>query len=204
VIREGEALFAALDTFAINTLRTHKLIWSSWGRRTTVPAELSALPGVGAVRAIRGIDGPRLRLFVLSLLWRAATTDRPEFSEVSIPEQDVQLLGRMIVEGTPAPLDYYSASLIQITTRGPAQNLTPLADTKVIPNLPGLGHQTIPMFRFYFDGLLVHIHRVSLGDLALAPSMVGASSKLIVNTVPYERSGQRANLGATLSESRFG
>jgi len=202
VIREGEEIFTDLDTFAISTFRTHKLIWSSWGRATTVPAKLSLLPPVGAVRSIRGINGPRLRLFLLSLLWRAAMTDRPEFSEVSIPEQDVQAVGRMVVEGTASPLDYYSASLIQITTRGPSQNLTRLADAKVIPNQPGLGHQTVPMFRFYFDGLIAHIHKAPLGDLALTPSMVGASNNLIVNTVPYERSFQSANLRAVLANSR--
>jgi hypothetical protein len=64
----------------------------------------------------------------------------------------------MLVNDDPGLLEFYPASLLQFSTRGPIHNHTPLADAKVIPNLPGFGERTYPIFRFYLDGLAVHIH----------------------------------------------
>jgi hypothetical protein len=161
------------------------------------------LPNGWGGRLVCGIDFPRLRLFLLSLLWRAAATERREFSEVSLPPEDLEILRTMLVEGRTTPTEFYPATLLQISTRGPAQNQVPLAQMMTVPNLPGLGSRSSPIFRFYFDGLVVHIHRLASGSMdAFMPSVVGAQDTLLVGTVTYESSFQRENLAHVLRESR--
>jgi len=45
-----------------------------------------------SVRVIEKVDVVALRLFFLSILWRAAATDRFEFSEISLPERELDIL----------------------------------------------------------------------------------------------------------------
>lgn len=204
VIRRGEDILADLDNWAIAELRKHSLVWSGWGSTSAVPLGPSHLPNGWGVRFLSGIDFTRLRLFFLSLLWRAAATERPEFSEVVLPEEDLEVLRLMLLQENASPLEFYPATLTQIATRGPAQNLVPLAETKTVPNLPGLGEQHYPIFRFYLDGLVVHMHRQASGSIdAFLPSVVGANEGLAVGTVNYEGSFQRANLMHVLRETRW-
>jgi len=86
-------------------------------------------------------------------------------------------------------------SLTQISTRGRIHNLTPLAQRRP-KNFFQPGGATIPIFRFYFDGLIAHIHRESseaevkeLGGLLL-----GERTPLAVGTVKFENSWQGDNM----------
>jgi len=142
-------------------------------------------------------------LFLLSLLWRAAATEREEFSEVSVPAEHLEILRRALVDGTAPDDEFYPAVLTQLSTRGPRHNLVPLAQMMPVPNLPGLGAQRRPIFRFYFDGLVVHFHRSVSGHLdQLRPMAVGASDKLVVMLISYERSFQHENLLHVMRESK--
>jgi hypothetical protein len=203
VIRKGEDLLADLDNWAIKELRKHSLIWSGWGSTSTLPPQhASQSPNGWRGRLVSGIDFPRLRLFLLSLLWRAAATERGEFSEVGLPPQELAVLRTSLLERKATPLEFYPATLLQISTRGPAQNIVPLAQMMPVPNLPGLGARRLPIFRFYFDGLVVHMHRQASGHIDdFLPSVVGAGDTLLVGTVTYERSFQRENLEHVLRES---
>jgi hypothetical protein len=62
----------------------------------------------------------------------------------------------------------------------------------------------IPIFRFYFDGLIVHFHRHAEDDgytKSLGQVMVGHDRKLSVATVPYDQSFQHENLQIVLAET---
>lgn len=206
VIRRGEDLLADLDSWAIMELRKHSLIWSGWGSTSTLPPQYpSQFPNGWGGRLVSGVDFFRLRLFLQSLLWRAAATERWEFSEVALPPDDLEILRRAVVAGSATSLEFYPATLLQISTRGPAQNMVPLAQMMTVPNLPGLGARRCPIFRFYFEGLVVHFHRQpseSLeGILNERLGVVGAKDTLLVGSVTYERSFQRENLGYVLRES---
>jgi hypothetical protein len=200
VTKEGEVILAKLDDWAIKVLRQHKLVWSGW--TDGAPPDLNAK--TWGIREIEGIDPKLLRLFFLSLLWRAGATERTEFSEVTLPPTDLNLLGRMLVESNPQPLDFYPTTLLQLSTRGPTQNLVPLAGQKAVPNLDGTPPRIDPFFRFYFDGLVAHVHRQSAGETdQFGPMMVGAGLKLLLPTIPYEGSVQHNNLLHVLRETRW-
>ncbi|CCJ07018.1 Putative transposase [Methylocystis sp. SC2] len=199
VTRSGEEILTDLDTWAIATLRQRKLLWSGWGPMQVLATnDHKRLPnGMWGLREVKGIDATRARLFFLSLLWRAAATTRPEFSEVTLPSEDLELLCKLLVEGKPGQLAFYPAILTQLSTLGPTHNHSPIAQTKIIPTLGTHSENCIPIFRFYFDGLIVHVHRHSTDDgytEKLGPSIVGADRLLHVSTVTYEASFQRENL----------
>jgi len=134
---------------------------------------------------------------VSNYLWRAAATDRLEFSEIKIPERDLGRLKQMLVANDPGQLSFYPASLCQLSTMGWSHNHSPIAETKIVPGLNGEAEKRIPIFRFYFDGLIAHIHAQSSDDGEAAgygPNIVGAGDELIVTMVPFENSYQRENL----------
>ena len=84
VTAEGEKYLSDLDTWAIAQLREHKLVWSGWGTETDLGMHHTPINNIFGIRKIEGIDTKRLRLFFLSLLWRAAASSRYEFKEISV------------------------------------------------------------------------------------------------------------------------
>ncbi len=205
VTREGEDILAEYDGWAIEKLREHQLVWSGWGDAATLEApDFKRIPdGEGyGFREIKSLDGNRMRLFFLSLLWRAAVSNLIECAEVQLHASDLRRIRRMLIERDPAPFECFPISLTQLSTRGPIHNLSPLAQRKLRdiskPNGP-----TIPIFRFYFDGLVAHIHREgSLADVqSLGPLLLGAEDKLFVAAVPFDKSWQRENLAEVIDEA---
>src|SRR5262249_24707383 len=138
VVEQGEEILAKLDDWAIVTLRKHRLVWSGWGSAKSLPVKHGPPSAMGfGVRMVSGIDGHRLQQFFLSLLWRAAATNRPEFADVTLPAADFETLRQLLVDVTPAPLEFYPTTLLQLSTRTRAHNSSPIAMEKKMPNLPG-------------------------------------------------------------------
>lgn len=208
VIQDGENVLSALDNWAIPTLRSHKLIWSGWGPLQELVVkdhkQIPNSPWGWGIRKLPGIDPARLRLFFLSLLWRAAATDLPEFSEIVIPPDHLKKLSSMLLDGNPLPLSFYPATLSQLSTLGIAHNQTPLAEIKIIPALGSQPEQSMPIFRFYFEGLIVHIIRQSSDHTieGLGPLVVGAGKELVISTIPFDTSYQKENINHIISEAR--
>jgi hypothetical protein len=207
VTSEGERILEHYDSWAIDQFRKHKLIWSSWGPMIKL-STLDFQPILGShwgVRRIAGIDPKRLRLFFLSLLWRAAATDLPEFDEVSIAPDDLEQLRKMIINGDPEPLDFLPAQLTQLSTIGMVHNHGPISQVKEIPAFGGSRGYKVPIFRFYFDGLITHFHMAKAVDQPsvdeLGPLIVGFAGDLVVSTVAYETSFQRENLREIMLET---
>jgi hypothetical protein len=205
VTREGEDILAALDSWAITELRKHKLVWTGWGPMTVLNADHDAINGTPwGIRRIKLIDTRRLRLFLLSLLWRAAASSRPEFSGVALPPEDLEFLRTMIIRGNPAPLYFYPMALVQLSTMGEIHNHTPFADVKHVPAIGDEPERLIPIFRFYFDGLIIHVHQQATDsgyEARLGSLIVGNSEELAVSTVTFEASYQLENLRTTVAES---
>lgn len=204
VTQAGERILEAHDDWAIRELRSHQLVWSGWGKSETVPAEVMKIPDSGGwgIRKITGIDSGRLRLFFLSLLWRAAVSEMFEFREVSLRASDVRRLRNMVRDGDPTPLNRFPIALVQLSTMGAIHNLSPLEQRK--PKQPWLKNgPSYPIFRFYFDGLIAHIHKeIEEGEVEeLGPMFVGNQDELIVSTVPFETSWQRENLSELIREA---
>jgi hypothetical protein len=210
VIRKGEQILAEYDNWAIRELRRLELVWSGWGRKTSLPVETWFGPkpkGIG-VRPVECADPGKLRLFFLSLLWRAAATTRPEFRAVDLNPAELELLRIMVCDRNPQPLDFYPISLLQIVTRGDGHNLGPFRKEFVSDvgelyqdpddNSPAptkmFGFST---YRFYFDGLIAHVHRDLGQQISLTEFdrfLVGNASTLHVMAQTWEGSFQFTNM----------
>lgn len=206
VTREGEDILSDYDNWAVAEFRKHRLIWDSWGLRKRLFVEdHQTIDGTDyGLRCIRGIEQARLRLFFLSLLWRAAASDLTEFEEVKIPSDELEQLRKTVREGTIGDLDFFPVSLTQLSTRGPKHNHAPIAQDKVIPAFGAAAGMKIEIFRFYFDGLIAHFVRNAPNGFTeqhMGPQAVGYSQDLIVPTVSYEASFQNENLRELMLEA---
>jgi hypothetical protein len=194
VTREGEDILASYDDWAISALRDGKLVWSGWGDATTLTPDQCPLPDepLMGVRKVTISDPTRLRLFFLSLLWRAAASQLPAFRLFTVPDARVDELARMLVDGVPGPDWYCPITLVQHSTRGEVHCLTPIEINKNYGGYNGQPDVIIPCYRFYFDGLMAHIHASFSPDGGLAAGLgdliVGHSSSLTVTMLPYENS----------------
>jgi hypothetical protein len=189
----GENILGRIDGAAITELRRLKLIWSGWDGAEALPDPDHRVidPPAYGFRVLRGVNAPVLRTFFLSLLWRATVTSRFEFSEVTLPEDDVRQLGELVVSGEWGPPDFYPAALVQLSTTGLIHNFPPIAQTKHMPGFEGSPDWTVDIVRFYLDGLMVHMHRPGTDDgmtARLGSSALGAADELLVGTVTYEQS----------------
>jgi hypothetical protein len=206
VTAEGEKYLAELDTWAISALREHKLVWSGWGDETSLGSQHRKLNGFLGVREISGLDTRRLRSFFHSLLWRAAASERFEFQDIVVSDADLELLRQAITGSVDPPLSFYPTQLTQLSTKGVMHNQTPIQDVKYVPNLevPSAPPYKLPTFRFYFDGLIAHMHRalpVAYSAEKLGNLVVGSSSDLVLSTVTFEDSLQACDMRDVLAQS---
>lgn len=210
VIGAGEKVLASIDDSAIKLLRKYRLVWSGWG-----PMQRITGPGTGdgisvGIRQIHFDDRSEsndLRLFFLSLLWRAAVTERPEFSEILLSTEDVEKLRTMILGRETEPVSFYPITLTQISTIGLRHNHAPIAQSKFIPSLGGGDGRNEPIFRFYVDGLVIHFSRLPPEENELHKlnsHWVGGGSNLTLVEVPYEMSAQCQNLQIVVAEAELG
>ena len=99
----------------------------------------------------------RVRLFSLSLLWRAAVSRRPEFSEIWLDPIALRKLTK-IVRGEIGAHEFdFPTTLVLLTEQGQPQNMTPLRQRMTVPQLTIGLKAYIKIFRFYVDGLIFHI-----------------------------------------------
>jgi hypothetical protein len=205
VTQHGEDILSLLDNWATAELRRQRLVWSGWGPMVSLSGLYTPLSGTPwGIREIEVADFQRLRLFFLSLLWRAAATTRSEFSEVIMPPNELEDLRLMLLAGNPEPQSFYPIQLTQLSTFGRIHNLAPIAQTKTIPAFDDRPARPINIFRFYFDGLAAHIHRQVSDDGTtkdLGPLIVGSRKKLIISTVTYEQSFERENVTRLTAEA---
>jgi hypothetical protein len=196
VTQAGEDVLSAYDTAAITELRKHKLIWHSWGQSQAIHCD-DHVPISGTtwgVRKIQAVHPTRLRLFFLSLLWRAASTSLREFAHVVLPQNDLESLRLMVLNGQTEPRSFYPAQLVQFSTRGLVHNHTAINAEKTIPPTDDEEpERSESIFRFYFDGLLAHITRQNSDNgltERLGNMVIGARDELLVATLPWADSFQ--------------
>ncbi|WP_265923004.1 hypothetical protein [Cupriavidus nantongensis] len=203
----GEDILTELDTWAIPILRSNWLVWSGWDSAHRILDHKNNLSehftydrekGHG-IRIVRGIDTPRLRMFFLSLLWRAAASERPEFEEIQLPDTDLELLRLALVNRTPPPSNFYPAIATQLSTRSHAHNFTPIYRDLAEADATLPKHN----FRFYLDGLIVNFYAEEgfAYEQRMGKMPVGTGSDLFVSTVTYEKSFQLENFKQMVSET---
>lgn len=195
VTREGEDVLSALDTWAIAALRERRLVWSGWGEALALGEDHEVLNGSFGAREIDGIDTDRLRLFFLSLLWRCAASSREEVASITLPPDDLERLRRTVLGLEVPTQDFYPVQLTQLSTRGVMHNQTPYPDMRFLPDVddPSAPGMDVPIYRFYMDGLIAHVHRarLPLARLARLGNLVlGGHPSVLVPTVTFEDSLQ--------------
>jgi hypothetical protein len=179
-------------------LRRLLLIWSAWGLASRLPSEdLVTSDGKPAFRVLDGVQSHTLQIFYLSLLWRAGATSLPEFSRyVRLSDAVLDDLRRRIVTGEPGRFEDYPVQLFQIVNQGVRHNRTPLFERKRIVKIDATLGEEIDYVRFYFDGLVGHVHIApdrSVPEHYL-DTCLRASPRVIVFTQEFEGSRVWANM----------
>ena len=195
VTRIGEDILSVIDTKGIIELRKHRLVWSSWGDADQIQ-ESQPLANDASFR-ILVLDNPdNLRVFFLSLLWRAAATKRPEFDDINLQDDDLEdLKSRVFRQDSGQPEDY-PIHLFQLITRGPNHNRTPLLERKLVPSADGRTELEIHYVRFYFDGLVSHIHLARREKLSpdYLKTCIGFTENTIVFAHKFDSSRTNDNI----------
>jgi hypothetical protein len=155
------------------------------------------------MRIFDDIDPSRLRLFFASLLWRAAASRLSALSHIRVSETELARLAESLRTGRPLDDDFYPVTLSQFSTRGEFHHATPGARQKPLYDDDGNPTGEVPIFRFYFDGLIAHFHRPvrDRPHMPLGVSGVGNDSRLCVHTTPFEESAQRLYLTHSIARS---
>ncbi|MEI8641618.1 hypothetical protein P4S68_13050 [Pseudoalteromonas sp. Hal099] len=112
VIREGEDYLSEIDSFAIDELRAQGLLWSS---------EKLRKPATGSTNEITIVnfnEPLRIRKFFLSLLWRAAVSSLPEFVDVTLSKEQIEILRKIIIGEMEDKLSVFPIILDSINWRG--------------------------------------------------------------------------------------
>lgn len=192
----GESRLRDIDTAAAKIIRQHGLSWRHFP--LTNHASRNKFGDEFELITIPDVDTKSLRLFFLSLLWRSAVSARFEFAEIFLETASVERLRKIVAgEDTPADADW-PAVLILLTEAGEPQVHTPLAQVISIPEFEGVKYPDAPIFRFFLDGLIVHMGRKPVDEDLLdawSPKrVVGLDSSLILIGRPYEGSAQEGNL----------
>lgn len=204
VTRAGEDVLSDLDTWAIATLREYRLVWSGWGDEDDLGDLNHNICGDLGIREVE-LDTKRLRLFFLSILWRAAASERTEFREVSLSPDDLATLRDAILGKFDPDEDFYPVTLTQISTRGLVHNQAPQVVIKHIPNFddPEASPYPLRSIRFYFDGLIAHFaaERPLPGGLGnLGKVAIGAAPTVVLSTVSFDGSKQWRDARSVLDD----
>ncbi len=206
VTRKGEDILSEYDSWGIQELRRQRLVWSGWGdakRLTELVEHHEIADSPYGIRKFQPSDAKRLRLFFLSLLWRAAASTLVEFMEVQTTEKELEHLRTALTGASQPSPTLYPIQLLQLSTRGLRHNMTPLAQTKLIPDIKQGVSSEVPIFRFYIDGLIIHFHRKS-GSQEVTDhknSFVGEHSETLVSTVTTEKSFEYENLSEVMADT---
>jgi hypothetical protein len=125
-----------------------------------------------------------------------AETSLDEFSYVSLPDDDLERLRFMLINGNSAPTSFYPTVLTQIVTKGLSHNHAgSIMEMQVQDFEKNDGSMiTIPIYRFYFDGLIIntYMHLPKLCNVEdMQGLVVGSSENLVITTVEFENRKRR-------------
>lgn len=194
VTRAGEDILEAIDTEAISQLRQHRLVWTSFPNDAPFSADdvmsLGAEVNFG-VRVLNLEDARALRLFFLSVVWRAAESTRREFEDVQLEPAVLQDIRERVLAKDPGDPWDYPIFLDQIITRGTWHNRTPIMESVGVPNAARTGVFLLPCVRIYVDGLVAKVaisdaHKLNRGDSSSL--VLGASQALTIAARTFEES----------------
>lgn len=202
----GESILSQIDTHGIAELRKQRLVWSGFnGKKKLHPNDYFTQPdpatGIG-IRNLQQIDGRKVRLFLLSILWRSLKTKIKEFSYLENIGVDLDLLGKHLVDGDSGAADYLPIVISQISTVGFTHNHSPTIQEMEWPDANGVATSR-QFYRFYMQGLIAHVYPESCRDIfeTAKAAFVGGADDLLVITHKFENSRQFEEAKSTMIES---
>lgn len=193
VIRKGEDILEEIDTPAIELLRDHTLIWSSFScDEPFAPEDFVIAHDACSIRelSIDSSGADALRLFFLSIVWRAAASSRPEFADIQLEPGEIEDIRQRVLSQDPGPVWEYPITFDQLITRGDPHNRTPIQETYDYPESPGYGAISVPGIRIYMDGLVVQVLLTKVKEVAqrFGKLCLGANDTTVVLARSFEQS----------------
>jgi hypothetical protein len=192
---KGEERLRDIDTTASKIFRELGISWRYFPlTKDAKRQEIGALDS--QLITIPDCHTEVLRLFFLSLLWRSAVSTRFEFAEIILDKDSIEALRRVVLGIDQPNAADFPCVLVLLTNAGEPQVHAPMAQTI---DMKGMGFDlpNVPIFRFFLDGLIVHMGR-KRNDLELLDTwgkrVVGVSRELFLIGRPYEGSSQQINL----------
>lgn len=194
VVRQGEDILADIDDIGIRELRENHLIWSGWGGHDA----LQTLLGIDSNSPLRGLrlqNTKNLRLFFLSLLWRAGASELRHFRHVALTSEEIEDLRKRILNRETGPQEDYPIILHQICDRGAPHNRVPLLEEEVIV-IEGEPDRKATYVRFYFEGLVARIYLSNRSEFPVNFANLGVNerSTFFIVLHNFENSRTRDNL----------
>jgi hypothetical protein len=205
VTQKGEDILQLLDDNGVLELKDKRMIWNSWNKDwERIPEEYLAIPGTYDInfRVIKNIDVQALRLFFLSLVWRAAVSNRIEMREVELEQEVIDLLAGIIKGEIADEPHFFTITFDQIITKGPLHNRTPIMDEDQfdVDENTKLHRKFV---RFYFNGLVTNVHLSTdksffqhFGKLAL-----GFEDEILCICRSFEKSRELSDIKEMISHS---
>lgn len=162
--RDGESLLADYDDYAAQVLMNGG--WTYRRRRDpSNPERLVDDFRPEHLYEIEGVDTDRIKLFGLSLLWRAAASDLEAFRRVRLRPETLEHLRQRVRQGQAGkPLDFP----VYFTLFDGSSELPKMAPFSVP------GH---PFYRFFLDGVVCYVGRgrANIWSRRLPQLMVGGT-----------------------------
>ncbi|MGX5848317.1 hypothetical protein ACWGTO_14700 [Mesorhizobium sp. PL10] len=198
VTADGEKILAKYDNDAAAILLKLGICWRAFPINDKVE-QFALGDGLGTkLLRVKGQNSESLRLFFLSLLWRAVFTEHKGFGEIRLDVLSRNKLTKIVRGDIKGDIADFPVALLLLTTKGQPQNQTPLRSTIQMRSMFNGAFPDVPIFRFFLDGLVAHVGRKKLDRQLLdnwGPRVLGASDDLMLIGRPYEGSFQEMNLG---------
>lgn len=205
VIQEGEKILEDIDTPAIEALRKHKLVWSSFENDSPfAPEDFTPCDINLNLREVAVGSAEELRLFFLSIVWRAAASLRPEFADVEVADEILEDLRLRVLSQDPANVWDYPIVLDQLITRGPAQNRTPILEHFPLAFEGMENPVSMATVRIYMDGLVAKVilaKGMNINWEDAGKIILGAEDSSLVFSRPFEHSRTLHNMLEVISDN---
>ncbi|MEO9614122.1 MAG: hypothetical protein ABJG86_14395 [Nitratireductor sp.] len=190
VTARGEKILAEYDTEGIQEIRRIGAVWSGRQDKSLQIQQVDTDTGVGHLTA--KTDHPyKLRLFVLSLLWRSAATELEEFQNVQMSSEDLEYLRDLVVSGQSGRSDEFPTVFLCLRGPGLEHNHTPVRQKYESES------SRLEIYRFYFDGLIILVGDKNAPDefaREMKSYLVGFQNEFFMMARPFKGSRQERDL----------
>lgn len=209
-IAEGEYILSQIDNKAIKLLRENLLIWSGWtsNMMDLDTSDIIISPKNNeknhGIRVIKDLDWKLIKLFMLSLLWRSAASEREEMDAIDISRDLLEKLRVAILSYDSLSANEFPVRLYQIANKGVQHNRTPIIEENIIDFGSSIGTRKYTICRIYLDGLIAYITLdpdKSYLDF-FQSIIIGGNNETIIFLHTYENSRTFDNLQAVIEKNK--